>query len=116
MCFVKDGFMFEVFWIFFVFVFGLFVKGIGFLFLVGYFVVGFLFSGVLVIIGFNIEVIDVFGYIVYFGVLLLLFIVGLKLKLWLIVSLEVIGGSLLYFGIICVVFMLGFYLLMDLFW
>ena len=48
--------------------------------------------------------------------LLLLFTVGLKLKLRSIISPEVIGGSLLHFGITCAVFAPGLYLLLALDW
>jgi predicted Kef-type K+ transport protein len=47
---------------------------------------------------------------------LLLFTVGLKLKLRSIVSPEVIGGSLLHFGITCALFAPGLYLFLELDW
>ena len=77
---------------------------------------GFVLSGIAEATGVVIEETDVLQHIAHLGVLLLLFTVGLKLKLRSIVSPEVIGGSLLHFGITCAVFTPGVYLLMDLDW
>lgn len=106
----------EALWISFAFVLGLLVKGIGLPPLVGYLAAGFLLSGVSAVSGLTIEATDSLEHIAHLGVLLLLFTVGLKLKLRSIVSREVIGGSLLHFGITCAVFTPGLYLLMDLPW
>ncbi|MBW7471281.1 cation:proton antiporter [Marinobacter sp. M216] len=106
----------EALWISFAFALGLLVKGAGLPPLVGYLAAGFLLSGLSDVSGLTIEATDALTHIAHLGVLLLLFTVGLKLKLRSIVSREVIGGSLLHFGITCAVFTPGLYLLMDLQW
>ncbi|MBW0147621.1 cation:proton antiporter family protein [Marinobacter arenosus] len=106
----------EALWISFAFALGLLVKGVGLPPLVGYLAAGFLLSGLSTVSGLAIEATDALNHIAHLGVLLLLFTVGLKLKLRSIVSREVIGGSLLHFGITCTVFTPGLYLLMDLPW
>ena len=94
----------EAIWISFAFVIGLLVKGIGLPPLVGYLAAGFVLSGLSATTSITAEPTDVLAHIAHLGVLLLLFTVGLKLKLRSIVSPEVIGGSLLHFAITCVVF------------
>ncbi|MEO9587030.1 MULTISPECIES: cation:proton antiporter family protein [Marinobacter] len=106
----------EALWISFAFVLGLMVKAVGLPPLVGYLAAGFLLSGLSAATGLAIEATDVLEHIAHLGVLLLLFTVGLKLKLRSIISPEVIGGSLLHFGITCAVFTPGLYLLMELTW
>ena len=106
----------EALWISFAFALGLLVKNMGLPPLVGYLAAGFLLSGVSAVTGLAIEATDALNHIAHLGVLLLLFTVGLKLKLKSIVSPEVIGGSLLHFGITCAIFTPGLYLLMDLAW
>ena len=106
----------EAIWITFAFGLGLLVKLVGLPPLVGYLAAGFVLSGIAEATGVVIEATDVLQHIAPLGVLLLLFTVGLKLKLRSIVSPEVIGGSLLHFGITCAGFTPGVYLLMDLDW
>ena len=106
----------EAIWISFAFVTGLLVKGIGLPPLVGYLAAGFVLSGLAANTEITAEPTDVLAHIAHLGVLLLLFTVGLKLKLRSIISPEVIGGSLLHFAITCVVFAPGLYLLFDLDW
>ena len=106
----------EAIWISFAFVIGLLVKGIGLPPLVGYLAAGFVLSGLAANTSITAEPTDVLAHIAHLGVLLLLFTVGLKLKLRSIISPEVIGGSLLHFAITCVVFAPGLYLLFDLDW
>ncbi|MEQ3621280.1 MAG: cation:proton antiporter family protein [Marinobacter sp.] len=106
----------EALWISFAFVLGLTVKAIGLPPLVGYLAAGFVLSGLSAATDLAIEATDVLEHIAHLGVLLLLFTVGLKLKLRSIISPEVIGGSLLHFGITCAVFTPGLYLLMELTW
>ena len=89
----------EALWIVFAFALGLLVKGIGLPPLVGYLGAGFVLSGLAASTGLTIEATDALDHIAHLGVLLLLFTVGLKLKLRSVVSPEVIGGSLLHFGI-----------------
>ena len=86
----------EAIWISFAFVIGLLVKGIGLPPLVGYLAAGFVLSGLSATTSITAEPTDVLAHIAHLGVLLLLFTVGLKLKLRSIVSPEVIGGSLLW--------------------
>lgn len=106
----------EAIWITFAFVLGLLVKTIGLPPLVGYLAAGFALSGLAATAGIAIEQTSVLEHIAHLGVLLLLFTVGLKLKLRSIVSPEVIGGSLLHFTITCAVFTPGLYWLLDLDW
>jgi len=106
----------EAIWISFAFALGLLVKSIGLPPLVGYLTAGFVLSGIAAATNIAVEATDVLAHIAHLGVLLLLFTVGLKLKLRSIVSAEVIGGSLLHFGITCAVFTPGLYLLMELDW
>ncbi len=106
----------EAIWISFAFAIGLLVKGIGLPPLVGYLAAGFVLSGLAANTSITAEPTDVLAHIAHLGVLLLLFTVGLKLKLRSIISPEVIGGSLLHFAITCVVFAPGLYLLFDLRW
>ncbi|MGC8120592.1 cation:proton antiporter [Marinobacter sp. VGCF2001] len=106
----------EAIWITFAFVLGLLVKAVGLPPLVGYLAAGFALSGLATAAGIAIEQTSVLEHIAHLGVLLLLFTVGLKLKLRSIVSPEVIGGSLLHFAITCTVFAPGLYWLLDLDW
>ncbi|MCR8916069.1 sodium:proton exchanger [Marinobacter panjinensis] len=106
----------EAIWISFAFALGLLVKAVGLPPLVGYLAAGFVLSGIAAATNIAVEATDVLEHIAHLGVLLLLFTVGLKLKLRSIVSAEVIGGSLLHFGITCLVFTPGLYLLMELDW
>ncbi|MEC7376738.1 MAG: cation:proton antiporter, partial [Pseudomonadota bacterium] len=97
----------EAIWITFAFVLGLLVKMVGLPPLVGYLAAGFVLSGIAETTSLAIEATGVLQRIAHLGVLLLLFTVGLKLKLRSIVSPEVIGGSLLHFAITCAVFAPG---------
>ncbi|KAA1175678.1 sodium:proton exchanger [Marinobacter salinexigens] len=106
----------EALWISFAFALGLLVKTIGLPPLVGYLAAGFVLSGLSATAGLSVGPTHTLEHIAHVGVLLLLFTVGLKLKLRSIVSPEVIGGSLLHFAITCLVFTPGLYLLMDLPW
>lgn len=106
----------EALWISFAFGLGLLVKAVGLPPLVGYLAAGFVLSGISAVTEVTIEATDVLEHIAHLGVLLLLFTVGLKLKLRSIISREVIGGSLLHFSITCAVFTPGLYLLMELEW
>ncbi|OEY65689.1 cation:proton antiporter family protein [Marinobacter sp. X15-166B] len=106
----------EALWITFAFALGLLVKGAGLPPLVGYLAAGFTLSGLSAFTQEPIESTDVLNHIAHVGVLLLLFTVGLKLKLRSILSPEVIGGSLLHFLITTIVFAPGLYLLLGLTW
>lgn len=106
----------EAIWISFAFIIGLLSKGVGLPPLVGYLAAGFMLSGLSSVSSISAEPTDVLAHIAHLGVLLLLFTVGLKLKLRSIVSPEVIGGSLLHFGITCALFAPGLYLFLELDW
>lgn len=106
----------EAIWITFAFGLGLIVKTIGLPPLVGYLAAGFALSGLAATTGLEIQETAALAHIAHLGVLLLLFTVGLKLKLRSIISPEVIGGSLLHFGITCAVFAPGLYLVLALDW
>lgn len=106
----------EAIWITFAFILGLAVKSVGLPPLVGYLTAGFLLSGLAATTELTIESTDVLEHIAHLGVLLLLFTVGLKLKLRSVVSPEVIGGSLLHFAITCLVFTPGLYWSLSLPW
>lgn len=105
----------EAIWISFAFGLGLLVKVVHLPPLVGYLAAGFILSALSAYPASNIsaEPTEVLGHIAHLGVLLMLFTVGLKLKLKSIISPEVIGGSLLHFAITCVVFAPGLYLFLD---
>ncbi|MFL1467968.1 cation:proton antiporter [Marinobacter sp. HN1S83] len=106
----------EAIWVSFAFGLGLLVKTAGLPPLVGYLAAGFVLSGLAETIDITVEATNALEHIAHLGVLLLLFTVGLKLKLRSIISAEVIGGSLFHFAITCAVFTPGLYLLMDLTW
>ncbi|WP_417567306.1 cation:proton antiporter [Marinobacter sp.] len=106
----------EAIWISFAFGLGLLVSTVGLPPLVGYLAAGFVLSGLSTATGITIEATDALDHIAHLGVLLLLFTVGLKLKLRSIVSPEVIGGSLLHFAITCAIITPGIYLLLELPW
>ena len=106
----------EAIWITFAFGLGLMVKAIGLPPLVGYLAAGFALSGLATFTDLSVGQTDVLEHIAHLGVLLLLFTVGLKLKLKSIISPEVIGGGLLHFGITCLIFTPGLYWLLDLDW
>ncbi|WP_417520613.1 cation:proton antiporter [Marinobacter sp.] len=108
----------EAIWISFAFGLGLLMKAVALPPLVGYLAAGFVLSGLAAnpSIGISAEPTAVLAHIAHLGVLLMLFTVGLKLKLKSVISPEVIGGSLLHFAITCLVFTPGLYLLMDIDW
>ena len=105
--------MSEALWISFAFTLGLLVKTVGLPPLVGYLAAGFALSGLATITPLAIENSAFLDRVAHLGVLLLLFTVGLKLKLRSILSPEVIGGGLLHFAITCAVFTPGILLLLD---
>ncbi len=108
--------MSEAVWITFAFGLGLMVKAAGLPPLVGYLAAGFMLSGLAAVTSLEVGSTAVLEHIAHLGVLLLLFSVGLKLKLRSVLSPEVIGGSLLHFLITCAVFTPGLHLLMGLDW
>lgn len=108
--------MFEVIIISFAFFFGLAVRQIGLPPLVGFLGAGFainIFGPALGLPGYASETLN---HVAHLGVLMLLFTVGLKLKLEQIAQPQVVGGALLHFAISVAVFMPGLKLFMGLDW
>jgi len=108
--------MFEVITISFAFFFGLLVRQVGLPPLVGFLAAGFavnIFGPPLGLPSYTGETLE---HIAHLGVLMLLFTVGLKLKLAQIAQPQVIGGALLHFAISTSVFTLGLKLFMALDW
>ncbi|WP_420405786.1 cation:proton antiporter [Nisaea sp.] len=108
--------MFEVITVSFAFFFGLAVRQIGLPPLVGFLAAGFainVFGPPLGLPEYTGETLD---HVAHLGVLMLLFTVGLKLKLEQIAQSQVIGGALLHFAISVFVFMPGLKLVMGIDW
>ena len=91
--------MIEAVWIAFAFVLGLIMRQVGLPPLIGYLAAGFALAGFGDLFGVQPQDSSVLAHIAHLGVLLLLFTVGLKLKLKNLIRPEVIGGSLLHFGL-----------------
>ncbi|MDP3816064.1 cation:proton antiporter family protein [Pseudomonas sp.] len=108
--------MIEASWIAFAFVMGLAARGIGLPPLVGYLGAGFALAGFGEQIGVGPRDSLALQHIAHLGVLLLLFTLGLKLKLGNLVRREVIGGGLLHFAISSLVFLPAIMLVLDLPW
>lgn len=108
--------MAEALWISFAFSLGLLVKRLGLPPLVGYLAAGFILNGVLSPNSLELAEGKTLDHIAHLGVLLLLFTVGLKLKIRSILQPEVIGGSLLHFAVTCLVFTPGIHLIAGLDW
>ena len=108
--------MIEATWIAFAFVLGLLARFIGLPPLVGYLGAGFALAGLGARVGVGIEDSQILAHIAHLGVLLLLFTVGLKLKLGNLVRREVIGGGLLHFAISGLLMTPAIVLLLDLDW
>jgi predicted Kef-type K+ transport protein len=108
--------MFEVITISFAFFFGLAVRQIGLPPLVGFLAAGFAIN----IFGPSLGIPEYSGetlhYVAHLGVLMLLFTVGLKIKLEQIAQPQVVGGALLHFAISVAVFTPGLKLFMGLDW
>lgn len=109
--------MFEVLCIGLAFFFGLAVKQIGLPPLVGFLAAGFGLNWLGQRFGVLPEFTgDVLYYVAHLGVLLLLFTVGLKLKIRQLAQRQVIGGALLHFSITVGVFTPGLHYLLGLEW
>jgi len=91
--------MIEASWIAFAFVLGLVARSIGLPPLIGYLGAGFALAAAGERIGVGPDDSEILQHLAHLGVLLLLFTVGLKLKLSNLARREVIGGSLLHFAI-----------------
>ncbi|MBA4503047.1 cation:proton antiporter domain-containing protein [Marinobacterium marinum] len=108
--------MIEAVWITFAFGLGMGVKLIGLPPLIGYLAAGFAIVAVGNVAGIAIEGTKVLNYLAHLGVLLLLFTVGLKLKVRNLVRPEVIGGGVLHFVISISLLTPALYLFMDVEW
>ena len=105
--------MIEAVWIAFAFGLGLLLKQAGLPALIGYLGAGFALSALGERVGVGPEDSYVLNHIAHLGVLLLLFTVGLKLKVKNLVRPEVVGGSLLHFGISSALFLPAFMYVLD---
>jgi len=108
--------MFEVVTISFAFFFGLAVRQIGLPPLVGFLAAGFAINIFGPALGLPDYTGETLNHISHLGVLMLLFTVGLKLKLEQIAQSHVVGGALVHFAISVAVFMPGLKLFMGLDW
>lgn len=96
--------MFEVVCISFAFFFGLGVRQIGLPPMVGFLAAGFAINLFGASIGLPEESHDILKHVSHLGVLLLMFAVGLKLRLGQVAQPQVLGGAFLHFGITTAVF------------
>ena len=108
--------MFEVICISFAFFFGLAVRQVGLPPLVGFLAAGFAINLLGPGLGLPSDTSKILHYVAHLGVLILLFTVGLKLKLKQIAQPQVLGGALLHFAISVAVFTPGLYYLVELDW
>ncbi|MHA7878898.1 MAG: cation:proton antiporter domain-containing protein [Saccharospirillum sp.] len=106
--------MIEVIGLSLAFVFGLLVKRVGLPPLVGFLLSGFALNALGPHVGLPAYTGPVLEHVAHLGVLLLLFTVGLKLKLKNIVQPVVVGGALLHFAISTGVFAAGLWAFTDL--
>jgi len=104
----------EAVWIAFAFMMGLAVRQIGLPPLIGYLGAGFALSALGSRVGIGPEDSEILSHIAHLGVLLLLFSVGLKLKVKNLARPEVIGGSLLHFGLSTAVLLAGLMYVLEL--
>lgn len=108
--------MIEVICISFAFFFGLAVRQIGLPPLVGFLAAGFAINALGPRLGLPVETGHVLEYVAHMGVLLLLFAVGLKLRLGQIAQPQVLGGALIHCAASTLVFGLGLAVFLDLDW
>ncbi len=108
--------MFEVIIVSFAFFFGLAVRQVGLPPLVGFLAAGFAINIFGPSLGLPSYTGEALGHVAHLGVLMLLFTVGLKLKLEQIAQPQVVGGALLHFSISVAVFTPGLKLFMGLDW
>lgn len=108
--------MFETIIISFAFVFGLAVRQVGLPPLVGFLAAGFAINLLSAPLGLPQETGPILHHVAHLGVLLLLFTVGLKLKLGQIAQPQVIGGAVLHFAISVALFAPSAKLMMGVAW
>ena len=114
--FAWPGIMFEVICITFAFFFGLAVRQVGLPPLVGFLAAGFAVNYFGPGLGLPGETGEILGHVAHLGVLMLLFTVGLKLKLKQIAQTHVLGGALLHFAISVAILAPGIRLVTALDW
>ncbi len=100
--------MIEAVWIVFAFSLGIGVRLFGLPPLIGYLAAGFSIAASADYLGLSVDSTSALQHIAHLGVLLLLFTVGLKLKVKSLARPEVMGGGLLHFFISTAVFAPGF--------
>lgn len=105
--------MLEAIWIACAFTLGLLVRGLGLPPLVGYLAAGFAISALGQYVHLPEHGGEVIAHLAHLGVLLLLFTVGLKLRVRNLVQPEVIGGGLFHFALSVTLLSPGVYLLLD---
>ncbi|HKM14780.1 MAG TPA: cation:proton antiporter family protein [Marinospirillum sp.] len=105
--------MTEAVWIIFAFGLGAAVKTLGLPPLIGYLAAGFAISASSQFIGLPAESTTALQHLAHLGVLLLLFTVGLKLKIKSLAQPEVVGGGLIHFIISCAIFAPGIFYFID---
>jgi predicted Kef-type K+ transport protein len=108
--------MFEVIALSFAFFFGLAVRRAGLPPLVGFLVAGFALHATGPFLGLPSETGEILDHVAHLGVLLLLFAVGLKLRLGQLAQPQVLGGALIHSAITTAVFSLGLVVFLRLDW
>ncbi len=108
--------MFEIVCISFAFVFGLGIRQIGLPPMVGFLAAGFAINAFAPNLGLPPDSGNILDHIAHLGVLLLLFAVGLKLRLGQITQPQVLGGALIHCAVVSVLFTFGLGLALGLDW
>lgn len=108
--------MFEVICISFAFFFGLAVRQVGLPPLVGFLAAGFAINAAGPSLGVPEETGEILKYVAHLGVLLLLFAVGLKLRVEQVFQPQVLAGSLVHFAVTATVFTVGLAVFLQLDW
>lgn len=108
--------MFEVICITFAFFFGLAVRRVGLPPLVGFLAAGFAVNVMGPGLGLPVESGEILHHVAHLGVLMLLFTVGLKLRLGQVAQPQVIGGALLHFAVSVALVTPGMRLVLDVDW
>jgi len=108
--------MFEVICISFAFLFGFAVRQIGLPPLIGFLAAGFAVNAFGPALGLPEETGGILKYIAHLGILLLLFTVGLKLRIGQMAQPQVLGGALIHFAVTSSVLFAGLAFFVDLDW